>query len=239
VLLYDREKGLFHWNAGRLQPVALPEQVRASPILALFTERNGRIWAAFDNGHIAWIHCRAECQFGELTEDLEGGRYKAIYEDAAGTIWLGGSDGVTRYSDGQFDTVSKSIAPRLANVSAIVEDRLGYLWVGTGYGLVKLRKSEFDASVKDHQSTPRHSFYSRTDGLAGSVGYASSVVEASDNRRAVQDHLGRLWFATNRGVTLVNPQLLDQTYVNAPVYIASLTVDGPTEFISVEPMIRD
>ena len=118
--------------------------------------------------------CNADCRVQKVTANLAGGTYRAFHEDSAGTIWLGGTEGLTRFAEGHFETVDMRSAPRLSSVLAIVDDDFGHLWVGTRLGIVRFLKSEFDRVLQDRTRELRHAYFDRADRI-GAASAPTSV----------------------------------------------------------------
>jgi ligand-binding sensor domain-containing protein len=109
---------------------------------------------------------------------LKRNRILSLYEDRAGTLWIGTDQGgLSRYSEGRFTTFTTGDGLPDNYVTSIAEDREGNLWVGTSNGLARLTAGRF-------------TIFTARDGL-------------TDNQipliRAGRD--GGLWIVTGLGLT--------------------------------------
>lgn len=71
--------------------------------------------------------------------ELQQGKINAIFEDAAGTIWFGTTDGLVKINtDGsnQLLTVKNGLSSNI--VTCLMEDKENNLWVGTAVGISKI-----------------------------------------------------------------------------------------------------
>ena len=127
----------------------------------------------------------------------------AITQDKSGTIWIGGSGGLTRFRNGRFTTITHEQGLPAHRVAAITFDDFGYLWLGADGGIVRFHPDEFDAALKQTGYKISHSQFDQLDGLAG-------VTLPTNNEGAIRTPDGRLWFVTGRGLTLVDPTTIDE-----------------------------
>ncbi|QQS47519.1 MAG: hypothetical protein IPM66_02340 [Acidobacteriota bacterium] len=108
---------------------------------------------------------------------------KALFEDRARRLWIGGYNGLSYFRDGVFSPVIPDL-----NVWAILEDSRGRLWVGTHFGLF-----EFPNGGQGGARTG----YTRRNGLP------------HDTVRAIhEDRNGALWFGTEGGLVKLHDDRL-------------------------------
>ena len=215
----DTDRRLVRWAHGRQESVALPAGLERTAIATLFTDRSARVWIAFANGQLAAISADRTIRTFGKKDGYEAGICHAIYEDSHGVLWLAGTEGLSRFSDGHFLTVHRGNGFPTDNLTAVVEDELDNLWVGTGSGIVRLARGEFDKAIADPSYRVRYDLYDRSDGLAGLPFIYSS------SRRAAKAGDGRLWFVTGRGLTIIDPVALQDAPPPAPVRIEGVLAD--------------
>jgi signal transduction histidine kinase len=126
---------------------------------------------------------------------------------------------LSRYADGRFAAVTRANGFPIDAVAAIVEDDERQLWLGTTTGIVRLTRAEFEAAIADPAHRVRYRIYDTSDGAAGMPVTISS-------RSAIRASDGRLWFATGRGLTVVDPRIGDERRAPAPVRIESILADN-------------
>ncbi|MBI3492623.1 MAG: ATP-binding protein [Acidobacteria bacterium] len=219
VWLYDSEAGLLRWNGKQPRPVHLPAEVRQNRVSVTYTDSNGRVWVGFASGGIAVVGGEGQFHLYGTKDGLEAGVYLAICQDGDGTVWLGGTEGLSRFAKGKFVTVRRDNTFPADYVSAIVEDHSRSLWLGTRLGIVRIDKSEFDRALASPSYNAHYSLYDRSDGIAG------MPVARSNNRRVIRANDGRLWFVTARGMTVIDPRALQATSVAGPVRIERVVAD--------------
>ncbi|HEY0461388.1 MAG TPA: PAS domain-containing protein [Pyrinomonadaceae bacterium] len=132
--------------------------------------------------------------------------FTGFYEDSAGTIWVGGSDGLFTLTENNGAFSFKKIEIGTAeNVKAITEARDGSLWVGCNTGVFR------------RFPTGKILFYP----IARTSGYDEifKITEDSD---------GRVWIAHTRGIFIVQPETAQAIAPPANPETRELTVKEQT-----------
>ncbi|OFW29432.1 MAG: hypothetical protein A3H97_17305 [Acidobacteria bacterium RIFCSPLOWO2_02_FULL_65_29] len=217
VWLNDLEKGLLHWTRDRVETSLLPTELRRARIEIIYVDRAARTWLSFTDGRVATIDQDDGVEIHDVGESA--GVYRAIYQDAQGIVWLGGSEGLTRYQGDRFTTLHRTEAFPADSISGIVQDEAGFLWLGTASGIIRIATADFDRAVTAPSSGLRHGFYDTSDGIAGTP-------RSFGKQGAARAPDGRLWFVTSRGVSILDPRVLSGTPTIAPVGIESVIANG-------------
>ncbi|MGE3958962.1 MAG: two-component regulator propeller domain-containing protein [Vicinamibacterales bacterium] len=218
IWLFDAERGLLRWRRNRFDRPALPAALQRAGVEATLTDSLGRVWIAFTTGDVALAAGEDFRIFGKA-EGLTGGVYQAIVEDAQHVIWLGGTNGLTKY-DGRFVTARSDNGFPVANITAIVDDQRGTLWIGSGSGILQIRRDECERLLAQPHYQAQYRILDRADGLAG-LPYVYSR-----NRRAIRSEDGRLWFVTGRGLTVIDPAGLRVIEARHPVRVEGILANG-------------
>jgi signal transduction histidine kinase/ligand-binding sensor domain-containing protein len=221
VWLYSRGLGPFRWNNGRLQALPWPPDFDAVPAVSAYTDSHGWVW--FTSGHRGVrviVPGRQEVLTTYTAKDgLDEDDYGLLYEDSHANIWLGGRGVLSRFRDGRFQTVTGAHGFPEEIIRSIIEDDRGTLWLGTGSGIVRMEPSEFDRAIDRRGYQIRYSLYDVADGV-----YGLPVFHGS--RNAVKTADGRLWFVTAKGLTIVDPKLVNAAPPPARVSIEAVIADG-------------
>jgi ligand-binding sensor domain-containing protein len=215
--LVTSSAGIVRWHDGAVRPLTLPEAVRGARVTAAFVDSRRRAWFAFDNGRV--LATPPDGTATLLPLPATTAVYRVVHEDDRQRIWLGGDGALTRYEDGYARTLSLGARFAVSSISAIVTDDNESVWLGTPAGVVHLARDEFDRATGDPGASPTFTVYTRSDGIAG------TPVAVGLHRGALRSPDGRLWFVTTRGITVLDPHVLDARTAPMAVRFEAAVVD--------------
>lgn len=229
VVLYDSERGLLRWHAGRLEPVPTPAALRGDRVVRTFIDRHDTIWVASRDASLAAIDRDGHARFYDAEAGFDPGRIREVFEDAAGTLWIAGASGLSRFANGTFVTLHRTDELPIDSITSMVSDEAGRLWMGTALGVLCIEPREFDKAIAGHWRDVGYTLFGASDGVAGTVSW-------DGYRGAIRAADGSLWFLTERGVTVLNPSILqDASPAAAPIHIETVTFnDGQS--LAATPM---
>src|SRR6185436_19713514 len=101
----------------------------------------------------------------------------------------------------------------------VIDDDLGSLWLNTTCGLIRAAAADIDGWVADRSQPINFALFDSSDGFrpqAIASGYEPFVVKARD---------GRLWFAREGGVDIVDPRHLPFNGLPPAVHIERVVAD--------------
>lgn len=150
--------------------------IKGRYITALLEDRQGTLWMTADVGGLMRYR---DGQFHLYTtrDGLPDDNTKALFEDAAGNLWIGAQDGLVRFKDDRFTVYTSRDGLPDGVVSALAEDPEGGMWVGAGSGLARFKDGRFTV-------------YTTREGLAHN--YVRSLC---------RDTAGTLWVGTQNGLS--------------------------------------
>ena len=189
-------------------------------IYAISQDRDGAIWVGTYNGDLYRF------RDGKFTvyQPRSGTSQNAIWTihpDADGTLWLGtNSGGLIRYKDGKFRTIGSRDGLYSDVAFQILEDDHGYLWMSCNKGVYRASKKELndfaDGAIRRVQSLSL--------GISEGVRGVEGTGPAQPAGWKCRD--GSLWFATIRGVTVLDPDYRKRNERVPPVLIERMIVEG-------------
>jgi len=150
----------------------------------------------------------------------------SIFDDQRGSLWLGGrTPGLIRFRvrDGRVTRYTKQSGLFDDYPSRVLADDDGNLWVSTPNGIYMASRKELDAYADGIATAVRPTVYGTADGMKTSE--ASDPASQPGAWRA-QD--GKLWFATKKGVVVIDPKHLPHNNLVPPVVIEEVVADGET-----------
>ena len=139
VVWVATEGGLARFVSGTFAPLA-ELRLPSADARVIYPARDGTLWIGTARG---LVRVRGGASVTLTTRDgLAGDFVRAVFEDAAGTLWIGTQDGgMSRIAGGRVDSVRAADGFPADDVRAFTADREGSLWIGTNIGgLVRLKE---------------------------------------------------------------------------------------------------
>jgi signal transduction histidine kinase/ligand-binding sensor domain-containing protein len=211
--------GLGAFHQGQFENWTGENLIPAVGVRALAAGANGALWVGmFDRGLYELKDGRVRSF--RLRDGLPSDSIQSLYLDAAGVLWIGTfGSGLVRFYEGKFTQYTQARGLPNNVICGIVEDDRGELWMSSFHGIFRVAKTELERVARGEDLSIRCFPYGRSDGLASAEGTAESqpnVCKTAD---------GRLWFATVKGLAVVDPSQIELNSRPPPVVIEELVVD--------------
>ena len=160
-----------------------------------------------------------------------------LHVDHEGTLWAATEGGLSRVRDGRISTLTTRNGLPCNAVHWVIEDDGSSLWLSTACGLVRIDRSDLQAWALNDKHTTHPTIFDGSDGFrmhAMLTAYSPVVKKAPD---------GKLWFAHNDGVSVIDPKNLRPNNLPPPVHIEQITANGKTyaavDGLRLPPRVRD
>lgn len=230
---------MYRYKNGVLSPYDLPlvpgvGKETARYVCAMHRDENGTLWV----GMTAGLY---RVNRGDPPEKAVRTAFKSavysLYDDGKGSIWITGPDtrGFSRLvkADGRVVNYGPEAGIPVGDIGRVLSDGHDDLWLGTRGGVIRLARQEVDdfAAGRIKQLHPRA--YGIMDGM--------KTEEAASNDRqpsAWRARDGRLYFATRKGVVVVDPDNLPCNLRIPPIMIEECLADKrvlPSDAAAVVP----
>lgn len=146
-----------------------------------------------------------------------------IYPEHEETVWLGSlNSGLYRWRPGSVRQIGPSQGLPVGGIYAILDDDEGACWMASNRGIVRATRQSLNALADGTARRFEGQLFDRSDGLP------SVECPSGQQPTAARDGQGRLWFATAKGGTFVDPKRLRLNAVAPPAAIQSLAFHLPT-----------
>jgi len=212
--------GLGRFADGKFSTYTTRDGLPSNSVLALRESRSGEIWIGTRGGGAAFF---ANGKFVRIANP-SGATSETVYdihEDPSGGIWLataggglhrivGGRVRVYGSREGLFDDL----------IYRVLEDSSGRFWMSCNRGIFRVNRKDFDLYDAGAIRSIPSVVYSRPDGLKNpecNGGFQPAGWRGKD---------GRLWFPTNAGAAVIDPEKLPVNTVPPPVILEGVVVDG-------------
>lgn len=211
---------LYHGGPGHFRAYTTADGLPGNTIKSVLRAANGDIWVTVPPVGVACLHDDHWTSYlcGKELSDIFP---RAAYQAAAGDIWItteGG--GLNRWKNGQWRTFTTHNGLSDDFIAGMVEDGLGNFWIPCPRGIMRIPQAQFDEIDAGRRTTLEPRVFDRSDGLpAGEVnqiGWPTSW----------RTRDGRLMFATNHGVAVIEPNHLNHNQLVPPVQIERVLVNG-------------
>ncbi len=211
------DEGLVYFKDGvwerRKPPAGLPDRGPS----ASFEDAQKRIWLGYTENRVYVLDGENVRGFS-VGDGIEIGRIKVI-RGRGSNIWCGGETGLAVLIGDKFHTV-KTDGRQFGAVSGIIETENGDLWLNEIHGIVQIPANEIKQLLENPDYAVKFRLFDFEDNLPGGMQMnftVSTAVEASD---------GRLWFATDNGLAVIDPKRMEKNNLPPPVLIKSVNADG-------------
>ncbi len=194
-------KGVSRFKDGRFDNSENEKGLNGSLIGDLMVARDGSLWAVAMPGGAFQIK-NGTIKNYSVAQGLPSDQTTAIYEDAAGDMWIGTyKNGLCRLRpDGTVTTYSIEQGLLESQVFDTIEDGLGNFWLTSNHGIFRVAKRQFDDLDKGkiRQLTPIR--YGLSDGMRSEECNGGSQPSSWKTRD------GRILITTIRGLVSFDPR---------------------------------
>jgi len=230
-LWFGTEKGLFKESSGNVKSYSTNDGLPNNAITVIHEDREGRFWVGTRDGFAK----RDGERFIAITtkEGLAGNRVRSLYEDAEGVLWIGTFDsGLSRYKEGRFTNYTVKNGLFNSGVFAILEDGHGNFWMSSNRGIYRVSRQQLNDFAQGKISTIHCVAYGSQDGML------STECNGGRQPAGVKARDGKLWFPTQGGVVVIDPETVPYN-AQAPLpVIESVVVDRDKESLTNEVTIE-
>lgn len=157
--------------------------------------------------------------FVDMSNGLSSNNVRGLAEDVDGTIWIATEDRGLNHLDpatGAVKVIRQVDGLYTDGLHQILADDYGRFWMSSNQGIFYVRAAELRAFVRGEVRRLTSIFYRERDGMRireANGGWQNSALKSRD---------GRLWFATQAGVAVIDPSKVDQHPVPAPLLVEAL-----------------
>jgi signal transduction histidine kinase/ligand-binding sensor domain-containing protein/AraC-like DNA-binding protein/ActR/RegA family two-component response regulator len=215
------------------QPGAPSKTVRA-----FIRTRDGTLWMATNGEGVIRFDGK---RFSGLTtrNGLPSDLVRALYEDDRGNVWVGTEGkGLARIdAGGRIVNIMSKNGLFDDGIHTILTDGLGRIWMSTNRGIFWVPEKELNDFADGRIARIRSTGYTERHGLRNreaNGGSQPAATRASD---------GRLWFATQDGLAVVDPRKVGPNSIQPNVVIEKIIGGGsPIDLggpIRIQPTQRD
>jgi signal transduction histidine kinase/ligand-binding sensor domain-containing protein len=230
ALWFGADNGLVRYQNGATTKFTTQDGLAGDDIKVIIEGADGRLWI----GSYSGLTLFKDGKFKVFTErdGLPSNSVRALYEDRDGTLWIGTYDGgLGRFKDDRFTRYTTRGGLYNDGVFQILEDSRGNFWMSSNRGIYRVRKQELNDFAEGKLRSITSVAYGKSDGMLNAEcngGRWPAGIRARD---------GKLWFPTQDGVAVVDPETIQANPHPPSVLIESFLLDR--EPVAIDPQRRE
>jgi ligand-binding sensor domain-containing protein/signal transduction histidine kinase len=206
--------GVSRLRDGRFTTYTAANVLASNSVSSIVEGADGTMWFATPNGVSSVAGDR--WQTFTTREGLPADGVNCLLEDSSGVLWAGTRKGLARRTAGRFGVPAAAPDFLREPILGLAEERAGFLWVATTNRVLRVKR---DALLAGQLGAGDIREYGLADGLPSMEG-------VKRHRSLAADPLGRIWFSTNRGISVVDPARLSSASAPAIAHVQTLSADG-------------
>jgi ligand-binding sensor domain-containing protein len=182
--------------------------------------RTGAIWTGGSAGHLYRLDGGRLGIVSPGVELPQPQTVRCLHIGPDGTVWAGTSEsGLVWWREGRWGAIAEKQGLPTHSVGAILEGP-GHFWIASDKGVLRVRRDDLEAVRTGRAATLDCQVFDKSDGLA------TGRCSLGRQNLGVEDRDGRLWFATHKGLAMVDPARVPHNDLPPPVRIQEVYVDG-------------
>ncbi|HEX5792579.1 MAG TPA: diguanylate cyclase, partial [Rheinheimera sp.] len=192
-------------------------------VMALYQHTDGRLFIGTGGG-VAVMQTSGAIDTLDFSS-LDGAEYAFGFtaDPVADILWMTTDRGLVAYqlSSGRLQIIGRNAGLPFDKVFQAALDHEQNIWLSSNRGILRLERQQVNQLLEGLRSSLDYELFGESDGMQSAQANGGSMQAAT-----VADD-GSVWFATSKGVSVVQPEDLKRFAVNVPpVVIEGLKVDG-------------
>jgi signal transduction histidine kinase/ligand-binding sensor domain-containing protein len=219
ALWLGAEDGLMRYEDDVLTKFATENGLAGNDVKVIIEAHGGGIWIGTYGG----LSLYKDGTFKSWTENdgLPSRTIRALHQDSDGALWIGSYDGgMARFKDGTFTAYNTRIGLYNDGAFQILEDERRNFWVSSNHGIYRVSKDELNEYADGRRTSITSTAYGRSDGML------NAEANGGSSPGGVRTRDGRLWFPTQDGVAMIDPQEIKINTRPPPVVIENVKIDN-------------
>jgi signal transduction histidine kinase/ligand-binding sensor domain-containing protein len=202
------------------------------PVRAIAADPQGGVWLGLLNGDLARYR-QGKMEIFAFKHDPDS-RVNQLFVNSDGAVLGATAFGLIGWKEGKEQTLTARNGLPCDGVNALVADDQGALWLYMQCGLVQIAHSELQRWWEHSDISVRLRTYDSFDGVEPGLAPFQGAARSAD---------GRLWFANDAGLQMVDPAHPSANVVPPPVHVEEVVADRkrytPRDDLRLPPLTRD
>lgn len=236
AMWFGTADGLARYKDGNYTTYTTAHGLPSNSVSVIFEDRQGDLWLGTQRGLCRYSNGQM-VSFPQV-ESLANHLIRTAYEDKEGVIWIGTYDsGLTRIKDGKFTNYTMKEGLFNSGVFQILEDARENFWMSCNLGIYRVSKKELNDFAEGRVKTITSIPYGKRDGML------NSECNGGTQPAGIRNLDGKLWFPTQGGVVVVDPEAVPVSTQPPPLMIEEFLLNnepvGFRESVEVPPGVEN
>ncbi|HEX4769365.1 MAG TPA: two-component regulator propeller domain-containing protein [Bryobacteraceae bacterium] len=212
------EDKLVRYDKGGIRVFTTRDGLATNHAIVLVEDRTGDLWIGGQGG----LTRLSGDRFTPYTvrDGLPSPTVRSLYVDSQNVLWIGTYDGgLGRFENGRFTRYAIQDGLFSNGVSQILEDSRGSFWISSNHGIYRVQKHQLNDFAHGKTAAVTSIAYGKADGMRNiecNGAHWPAGIRARD---------GRLWFPTQDGVAIIDPEQVPINQTPPSVTIESCLID--------------
>jgi len=214
--LSDPEHGLVRLSGTTIAELVPWSKFEKKQAWALEADAGGGLWLGFAQGGVAYYKPGQATRWYSSSTGATAAAVTDLHRSQDGSLWIATEAGLSRLRGGHMDTFTAADGLPCNAIRVVLDDDRGSLWLNTDCGLALIPQAELAKWSVRPPGKAKVRVFDAIDGMrrvARSTGYFRQAAKSKD---------GRLWFVSDDGAAVVNPDRLPENRVPPPVRIEEI-----------------
>jgi len=218
--------GLIRLKMDESGELSLDEEIPTWPVRFFLETDDGELWYATNGGGVARYN-RENTRTYDTSNGLSSNNIRALYQDDDGFIWVVSEDrGLNRIDPDSENIVviRKSDGLYEDGLHIMLPDNFDRMWFSTNRGVFWVSFPHLQDFAEGRRNRVYSTAYTERDGMLNreaNGGFQNSGMKTAD---------GRLWFTTQKGVLVIDPEVIKVTQPLPRVVIEYANSSGTSLF---------
>ena len=206
--------GVNEFVNGHFETYSKADGLASDTVTSIAEGPKGAMWFATPTGLSEYAN--GKWRIFTTKEGMPSDDVNCLLQDSAGVLWIGTTAGLAFKNADRIEYITQAPAALREPIMGIAEGAKGRLWIATSNHILSAKRDRLLEGELDEDDLRS---YGAEDGLLGTEG-------VKRERSVFQDGSGRVWFSTNRGLSVVDTARAIENLPPSMVQIESVSADG-------------
>ncbi|MGD0648874.1 MAG: histidine kinase [Acidobacteriaceae bacterium] len=220
----------------RIQDLRIHEEISSPQLPAtnmLAPDPHGGVWLGLNSGGLARFR-NGQMEFFPFSS-LHVGPVNSLLVNSDASILAATPSGLVGWRNGAVQTLTVRNGLPCDVMYSLISDRSATLWLYAACGIIAIPNTELQRWWESPNATVKSRLFDVFDG--------ARPMSTPFKPNASQSPDGRLWFANQNDVQMIDPAHLDSNPIRPPVHIEEMIADhknyAPRDGLRLPPLTRD